>query len=391
MTDFSTAPEDFAEQVKQALDHLYNFSQLQRLPLAQKLGAVQETGETAGVNLRRELIQAIESLNPGDDIYYRSPDGRLYNLLNLHYIGRMTITEVSIEMGISERQTYRDLKRGQGAIADILWSKFGAAGSDDLSLAPVQSEIARLKEHFQPIDLHDLLNNALSAVERLAVQHEVSMNVEIARPTPVISANAPIAQQILVKLLSFSIKQANPGPISIILTNTPEVISLTLQYTARLTAENEPNHVMDELISQLNWHFEQEHTAGITRLILRITAHNRVLLVIDDNEGVADLMTRYLAGYNCRVMSAKSGQEGLKLARKTQPDVILLDVMMPGMDGWELLQRLRSYPETETIPVVVCSVVNDPELSYSLGAAQVISKPVTQENLLNVLYTLKLI
>jgi CheY-like chemotaxis protein len=303
----------------------------------------------------------------------------------------MTITEVSIEMGISERQTYRDLKRGQGAIADILWSKFGAAGSDDLSLAPVQSEIARLKEHFQPIDLHDLLNNALSAVERLAVQHEVSMNVEIARPTPVISANAPIAQQILVKLLSFSIKQANPGPISIILTNTPEVISLTLQYTARLTAENEPNHVMDELISQLNWHFEQEHTAGITRLILRITAHNRVLLVIDDNEGVADLMTRYLAGYNCRVMSAKSGQEGLKLARKTQPDVILLDVMMPGMDGWELLQRLRSYPETETIPVVVCSVVNDPELSYSLGAAQVISKPVTQENLLNVLYTLKLI
>jgi CheY-like chemotaxis protein len=59
--------------------------------------------------------------------------------------------------------------------------------------------------------------------------------------------------------------------------------------------------------------------------------------------------------------------------------------MMPEMDGWELLQRLRSHPSTAAIPVIICSVFNDPELAYSLGASTILTKPVKQTDLVDAL------
>jgi CheY-like chemotaxis protein len=84
-------------------------------------------------------------------------------------------------------------------------------------------------------------------------------------------------------------------------------------------------------------------------------------------------------------MAAASGYEGLKLAQELQPDAIILDVMMPEMDGWEFLQRLRALPQLTETPVVICSVFNDPELAYSLGASANLPKPVGRRDVLEVL------
>jgi CheY-like chemotaxis protein len=73
-----------------------------------------------------------------------------------------------------------------------------------------------------------------------------------------------------------------------------------------------------------------------------------------------------------------------------QPEVIILDVMMPGIDGWELLQRLKTLRETQLIPVIICSVINDPELAFALGASQYVPKPVTREALLRALHALQI-
>jgi CheY-like chemotaxis protein len=84
-------------------------------------------------------------------------------------------------------------------------------------------------------------------------------------------------------------------------------------------------------------------------------------------------------------VSARSGEDGLRTVQQVMPDAILLDLMMPGMDGWELLQRLRTDGDTQDIPVIICSVINDPELAYSLGASKFVPKPVTRETLLEAL------
>jgi CheY-like chemotaxis protein len=91
------------------------------------------------------------------------------------------------------------------------------------------------------------------------------------------------------------------------------------------------------------------------------------------------------------VWTATRATAGLELAEQLVPDAIILDVMMPDMDGWELLQRLRSLPSTSAIPVIICSVFSDPELAFSLGASAVLSKPVKQADILETLRQLKVV
>ena len=110
----------------------------------------------------------------------------------------------------------------------------------------------------------------------------------------------------------------------------------------------------------------------------------RVLLV-DDNAELGDLFERYLQDTGYALTVARDPREGLTMARTGEVDVIVLDVMMPGRDGWSLLQQLVNDSATAGVPVVVCSVIHDPELAASLGAVAALPKPVTRADLLQAL------
>ena len=109
------------------------------------------------------------------------------------------------------------------------------------------------------------------------------------------------------------------------------------------------------------------------------------MLVIDDEPAVRDLMQRFLAREGFRVVTAAGGEEGLRRARELRPDVITLDVMMPGMDGWAVLSALKADPDTADIPVVMLTIVDDKNLGYALGAADYLTKPIDRERLVAVL------
>jgi CheY-like chemotaxis protein len=102
------------------------------------------------------------------------------------------------------------------------------------------------------------------------------------------------------------------------------------------------------------------------------------------------MFRRYLSQTNLKVVGVKEPEQVLPLARQLHPQVITLDVMMPSMDGWEILQTLQTDPETRHIPVIVCSVWDEPELAFSLGAADFLKKPITQKDLLAALIRLQL-
>jgi CheY-like chemotaxis protein/anti-sigma regulatory factor (Ser/Thr protein kinase) len=109
------------------------------------------------------------------------------------------------------------------------------------------------------------------------------------------------------------------------------------------------------------------------------------VLVIDDDATARDLMQRYLTREGFRAVLAASGEEGLRLARTEHPRVITLDVMMPGMDGWSVLQALKSDPELRSIPVIMATIVADRGLGYALGAADYLIKPFNREKLVEIL------
>jgi signal transduction histidine kinase/CheY-like chemotaxis protein len=109
------------------------------------------------------------------------------------------------------------------------------------------------------------------------------------------------------------------------------------------------------------------------------------VLVIDDDPAVRELVTRFLTKEGFRVQTASSGEEGLKAARANRPDVITLDVMMPGMDGWSVLSTLKGDPQLTEIPVVMLTIVSDQNMGYALGASDYLTKPIDRDKLVHVL------
>jgi signal transduction histidine kinase/CheY-like chemotaxis protein len=118
-----------------------------------------------------------------------------------------------------------------------------------------------------------------------------------------------------------------------------------------------------------------------TGVIEAALADSAIVLVIDDDPTVHDLMRRALGKEGFGVLIASSGEEGIALARERQPDVITLDVMMPGMSGWTTLTTLKNDPLVASIPVIMLTIVDNKNVGYTLGAVEYLTKPVDRERL----------
>jgi hypothetical protein len=105
------------------------------------------------------------------------------------------------------------------------------------------------------------------------------------------------------------------------------------------------------------------------------------ILVIDDEQTVRDLMRRFLAREGFDVVTAKDGEEGLAVARQLHPALITLDVLMPGLDGWSVLQALKADPDLAEVPVVMLTIVDEKNKGYALGASDYVTKPIDRERL----------
>jgi signal transduction histidine kinase/CheY-like chemotaxis protein len=109
------------------------------------------------------------------------------------------------------------------------------------------------------------------------------------------------------------------------------------------------------------------------------------VLVIDDDPLQRDLMQRYLRKEGFTVCTASGGSQGLRLARQLLPAAITLDVMMPDMDGWSVLSALKGDVTLRDIPVIMLTMVDDPERGFTLGASEYATKPVNRRRLSQIL------
>jgi CheY-like chemotaxis protein len=114
-------------------------------------------------------------------------------------------------------------------------------------------------------------------------------------------------------------------------------------------------------------------------------AEQPAILVVDDQKPTQQMFQRFLSRKPYQVIGITEPEQVLSMARQLQPALITLDVMMPKVDGWEILQALQADEQTRTIPVLVCSAWEEPELAKSLGAAAFLKKPVRQQELLEAL------
>ncbi len=404
MTDYEEIPKqatptgNFVKQVKEALENLYDFPFLQRHPLVQGGESTADSSiEVAARRLRRELIGAIEALNPGTEVSGQTPQARIYNLLILHYVEGRTVQEAAYEIGISQRQAHRNLRQGEESVAQVLWSRRSTSTPQApraIQLSSVQEEMARLVTQPRPVQLCSLLRRAQAAVTHQAEQRGVTLEIEPLSNSMVISTDPAVAQQVLINALSHTVRQAQAGKLRLGCGLEDKQVILCWNYIPDSEQRQTPaiGEVIAQLADRLGWNIQQQDRPDQTRLItVRMSAPCPTVLVIDDNEGLVKLLDDYLTGHACQVIAATNGPEGLRLAQEIRPEAIVLDVMIPEMDGWEVLQRLRHHPQTADIPVIICSVLGSPELAYSLGASLFLSKPVSRDDVLSALHRLKVV
>jgi signal transduction histidine kinase/CheY-like chemotaxis protein len=124
--------------------------------------------------------------------------------------------------------------------------------------------------------------------------------------------------------------------------------------------------------------------------IQTIAGATRTVLVIDDDARAAELLAIYLREAGFRMVTARDGERGLEEARRVKPAAIVLDLLLPGMDGWEVLRNLKADDETSGIPVLMASIVEDGEVALALGAVDYIIKPVRRDLLIQSLDRLEL-
>ncbi|MCL5291854.1 MAG: response regulator [Actinobacteria bacterium] len=107
----------------------------------------------------------------------------------------------------------------------------------------------------------------------------------------------------------------------------------------------------------------------------------RTVLVVDDEPDIVRLVQLQLDKDGYRVLTALSGEEALDIAKRERPDIITLDILMEGINGFEVIRRLDEDPETTSIPVIIVSIICDEEQCYSFGGASYLTKPIDREKL----------
>ncbi|KQS97024.1 hybrid sensor histidine kinase/response regulator [Cellulomonas sp. Leaf395] len=110
-----------------------------------------------------------------------------------------------------------------------------------------------------------------------------------------------------------------------------------------------------------------------------------LVLVVDDDRASLDLLAAYLDGLGVRVLQARDGRAGLDAVRSTRPAAVVLDIRLPGMDGWEVLEHLKADATTRDIPVVVASILDERARGLAMGASAYLVKPVGRDELVSAL------
>jgi CheY-like chemotaxis protein len=378
------------DEVYEALRALGDNVALAGTALASRLPevAAATTLEQRAARLRSLLLQAIELLRPPRRSSFGSLESRSYDVLTLRYVEGLSVREVCQELSLGPRQVHRALREAEAKLARVISGQVagselaaGTVGGD-----PLAGELLTLDAQPMTVQLVPVLREALSLVQPLAERLGVTLQIEPLPESAPCLGDPAILKQLLVQFTSAALQASAPGgAVSLALHAEREGPLLQLRFEAepqRLHAERFA--AAERIALSLGIQCRAELRAcGRSEVRLRLRAGGPLrVLVVEDNPGVAELYKRYLAPMGWVVHVVADPRLAAEVARRNQPDAIVLDVMMPKSDGWTVLAQLRAQPETTSTPVVVCSVVDDPELALTLGASAYLRKPVSRSQLI---------
>lgn len=399
------AKAEFLDLVMSAYQRLYDLVSLRTHPLAQYIAADPALSpKKKGWELHRVLLEIIRELDSGPQVPAFSREWRQHRLMVMRYVEGLDPKVVASRLVISRRQYYREHKAAMKTIADLLWSRYEethppsssqgeAAGQDQPvdSLALLRQESSRISRHSRYTNLVDVIQGVRAILQGLLHANHLNVQERFPDTLPAIAVDRNLLRQVLLGVLGYLIERAHHATLhlSALAEDKGALLSIAIEpgsavQTALPTDHEERLATFYEMATLNNTRIRPMHKgdAIIGFTIELPTASQRTVLVVDDNKDVLALFENYLVPHRYRVVTAQNAGKAFALACQLVPYTIILDLMMPGQDGWDLLQMLLNQPETRHIPIIVCSVLKQSELALLLGATAFLEKPITEQNLL---------
>jgi signal transduction histidine kinase/CheY-like chemotaxis protein len=296
--------------------------------------------------------------------------------------------------------------------------------SEILDLSKV--EAGRMELEVYPFPVGDAIEYSASMVRERAERKGLQLIVNLDDGLGVIEADELRFKQVVLNLLSNAIKfTPEGGVVTVAASRSDEEVTVTVTDTGVGVAADDRERIFEAFQQGRRGVSSQEGTGlGLTlcrRIVGLMGGHMWLdsdvgvgstfgfavpatpfpasipatagtvgsqptwVLVIDDDHRSTELLAAHLEASDLGIELVHTGQIGLEMARQHQPAAILLDIRLPGMDGWEVLRQLKSDPATRQIPVVVVSIVDERARSLSLGAVDHLVKPVGRDDLLTTL------
>jgi CheY-like chemotaxis protein len=379
---------EFRKQIKDAFEHLYDTSYLAAHPLLPELVEMQDGTRVARAQkLRSILKEAIEAIRPQQDLPSTAPEWRSYNAVRYRYTQGMTMAQVENALGVSQRQLQRDFHKGLDAVLVLL--EESRISSDETTRDPIlneTNEVEALRHEMddwqlvrEPTEVATLIESVQKMLQPLVGTRMQKFRVELPAALKPVLVDSTLTRQALFQILR-QIFSSGRDEIVLRAVAIESQIKICLDVRAQLNTTASDWQMAHLLIERQGGMLAIEDGERVS--IALPQANPPRVLVVDDNRAIHDLFERYLTPNFYEVVHAHSGAEAAQTAIESQPDVILLDVMMPAVDGWQVLQELQQNQLTRNIPVIICSVLKEPELAFSLGARAYLKKPVERLELL---------
>lgn len=348
---------------------------------------------------RAQIIQAIHEMNL-PEIAPRGSKGSFYcQLMDGRFIQGMSQEKASELLDISTRHFRRKQQEAIHALALKIWEKQHRSHPEELDTAAKKdSELSRIEAIAREIQvltdgspgvtrhLEDFLNRAVSIAAHLEKSYPFEVTVVQIAEDVEIPLHPSVLRQIVFYIILCLVQAGYKTSLEIGTREENQTISLS--FLSRLDASDTPIRVpeLSELIPALGGRAEVSVTPGGWRLDLVFPKLAKTkVLVIDDNPDQIYLYRKMLSMTAYDLIHLPGGDDLLAHIASIKPDLILMDILLPGIDGWDLLWQIRQNPSTAQIPVVICSVMGNDSMAKSLGANGYLIKPVDRKVLLQLL------
>ena len=401
--------DDFEIQLNNIIQHLYDPSLVPPVQFLQVLG--QSTRDGLEV-MQTAIIQTIEDLRPPEFVPRTTRSWRLYGILYYRFVSNLNQDEVANRVSITPRHLRREQAAAIHLLAQKFWGKSASGESHELTspvedfereVAPtevvfneaplnpemqIKNDLIALQESAPGINSHvnQVIKSVLGLIERLPAGKKLNIN-EVVYPGELKAALHPSAlRQMLWIIIHLGIiKLEQEGTLSITCGVFRSNVFIDLAFSPPFQFELPQIQIVKEILGMQNGTLEISQDSGCLNFRIEIMHVNRTVLVVDDNPEIVHLYQRYLVGTAYHLIHLAKGLELFEQLSRIQPDLIVLDIMLPDVDGWDLLTQLTVNPESRNIPVIVCSVMSEKDLAGALGAFSSLAKPIQRNDFIHAL------